>query len=286
MLLQCSTENGLEATATSSFRLGMPHLNSRGLSASWLMKEVGHLHWLAVAEELDTAPSQWVDDRGRRCFASVVTATLSGSLTDYVEDTLCQFRMVVRPCAETSWLSQIDLECVDGNRICVELMTVFASLESHSNTSLVRSDIASLPSTTDYDPNKTRAQNLRNLFHQERKRAHDPEKPPHVSYRIATNDHLNGVGLVYFARFQNFFGNAEENAIPEMPKGTSLVARRVHYYGNMDAGDTLDIVTDVTTNVKNLPAWLMTYSSARRRSDSALIAACESSYRVVPSLGA
>lgn len=265
------------------FRLGMPHLNARGLSASWLMKEAGHMHWLAIAEELGTSPSRWVDHANKRCFASVVTATLSGSLGSFEEDMLCQFRMILEPSEKSSWLSQIDLESDDGSRISVEIMTVFASLSGRSNTSLVKSNVGSEALACKSGPEFMRARNLRNLGSLERQRAHDPDTPPHSSFRISNSDHLNGVGLVYFAQFQNFFANSEENAIPKLPNGFSLVARRVHYYGNMDPGDTLDIVTKVTTNVHNLSSWLMTYSSARRRSDGALVAACESSYRIAPS---
>ncbi len=262
------------------FRLGMPHLNADGLSPAWLMREAGHIHWLAIAEELGAPPPKWVDAQGRRCFASVVTATLSGSLQLFQEDTICRFRVVVPPTAETSWLSQIDLESADGQRVCVEIMTLFAALEGSSNVSLVKSAMSDDPPRSSTDPNAMRARNLQSLAKLELKRAGAQEVPPQLSFRISKSDHLNGVGLVYFAQFQTFFAHAEENAIPAMPDTYGLVARRVHYYGNLDPGDSLDLVTEVSTNVENLPAWLIAFSSARRRSDGKVIATCESSYRV------
>ncbi|MEO1307050.1 MAG: LnmK family bifunctional acyltransferase/decarboxylase [Pseudomonadota bacterium] len=263
---------------TTPIRLGMPHLGSDGLSIAWLMKEAGHIHWLAVAEALGTAPSQWFDADGRRCFASVVAATLSGSTVAFQEDTICQFRVVSRPSPETNWLSQIDLETATGERVCVELMTTFATLEGPSNMDLVRSKLSegiAPPQTM-----ARRAQILRDLGKLERKRAEGAGTPPHLSIPISEKEHLNGVGLVYFAQFQNFFATAEANAIPKMPRGCNLVTRRIHYYGNLDPSDTLDIMTEITTNVHNISAWLISFSHARRRSDGNVIATCESSYRV------
>lgn len=263
------------------FRLGMPHLDAGGVSTTWLMKEAGHLHWLAVADALGLEPTQWVDSQGRRCFASVVAATVTGDLTAFEEDTICQFRMVNRPVAGNRWLSQTDLEALGGKRICIEIMTSFATLDGPSNTQLVKAEMPGRVTTDQALPNARRAQILHNLGKVERARALEVQVPPHLSIPISRTEHLNGVGLVYFAQFQTFFAAAEENAIPLMPHGFQLVARRVHYYGNLDPGDVLDTVTEITANAHNLSSWLLAFTHARRKSDGRVIAACESSYRVL-----
>ncbi|MEL6572065.1 MAG: hypothetical protein AAFQ64_10420 [Pseudomonadota bacterium] len=277
---QFDPKKNATALNNTMFRLGMPHVDAKGFSNAWLMNEAAQMHLEAVAEELGQPPARWVDSAGRRFFASVAVATLSGSSVAFREDTACCLRMVVRPSARTRWLSQIDLESPSGKRICVEIVTTFVTLDGRFRVKLAKAGSNGQADAGVTDPDDRRSQTLLDLGKVELKRAATCEGLAQISFPISKTEHLNDLGLVDFAHFQTFFAEAEATVCAAPAQGLCLVTRRVHYFDHLVADDGLDIVTTLTTNVHNLPSWMIAFSVARRQSDGKVVAACESSYRV------
>lgn len=83
--------------------------------------------------------------------------------------------------------------------------------------------------------------------------------------------HLNRVNLVYFANLTDVSARAERNALPPMPNGFSMRVSRTGWFGNLDPGDTLDIVADARAAILTDRAEIVVSSHAFRRSDGVAI---------------
>ena len=115
---------------------------------------------------------------------------------------------------------------------------------------------------------RARGRTLRHL-------APGPGESPLLSLPVVAEGDLNGVGLLYFARFLRFFAAAEAEALVGPWPLPPVRRREMFWYGNADAGDRLDIHCDVlVTELAPDPA-VMTAVTARRASDGALVAAGE-----------
>jgi len=260
------------AEQITRLRLGMPHLDHGGLSTNWLKREACHLHWLALAEQFGTAPSRLRDAQGRRMLPSVVASVLTGDPGGLGEDDMATLWLEQRPEAGNGWHSCTRLATDKGKDVCVELVTAFAVRTGASNRTLSPADLPAFRRGLRGVPGSARADLLRDEGHEARLRAIADDVPPHISVRIDPVSHFNGVQLVYFANFALFFGRAERNALPPMPRGFTHRATRTNWFGNLDPGDTLDIVSDARTTAQGQLPQIIVSSHGRRRSDNRVIA--------------
>ena len=56
----------VQPAACTDITIGMPQMNSLGLSENWLLKEAGDRHWQQLAGSLGQHPAQLRDVQGRR----------------------------------------------------------------------------------------------------------------------------------------------------------------------------------------------------------------------------
>lgn len=260
------------AEQVTRLRLGMPNLDHAGLSTNWLQREACHLHWMALAEQFGTAPSALRDAQGRRMLPSVVASAVTGDPGVICEDDMATLWLEQRPEAGNGWYSCTRLATDKGNEVRVELVTAFAIRTGASNLTLAPADLPAFRRGLRGVPGSARADLLREEGNEARLRTPAEDMPPHTSIRIEPVFHFNGVQLVYFANFAVFFERAERNALPPMPRGFTHCATRTNWFGNLDAGDTLDIVADARANARRLEPEIIVSSHARRRSDKRLIA--------------
>lgn len=258
------------------FIVGMPHLDGHGLSSSWMMREAGHLHWSSVAEYTGRNANSLKDVSGRRAVPSVVAAEISGRADAFKEDDVVELRMTQRPSPLNGWRSVTELRSTTGATLSVELVTTFAVRAAKSNHSLEVATVA-----PEFMPEKgtmasRRADLIRRSGALARRDAEANMAPPQLSVRISSQLHLNGIGLACFAGIHDFFVNAEANTAPVLPDDEAVLSRRIHYYGNLDAGDMLDISTSNETRLVEGRAARVAVSHARRRTDGLVVAVCES----------
>jgi probable biosynthetic protein (TIGR04098 family) len=259
------------------FHLGVPHLAEAWLSVPWLLRECCHGHGWAIALRLGTTPGKLRDATGARALASVVPAHLTGRPEAFAEDDVVEFRRIVWPGPQTGWRSETVLTSRAGAHAVVELVTAFAKRDGTSSTALAGAimppDFTSLRDA----PECRRALLLRASGRAGRAAAEAMEGPPHLSVRIERDRHMNGVALCYFASFVSCFIAAEALALPpgwkHMPRG-----RDVHFFGNLDAGDRLDITLHPVVSSLDGPAGVTVESAGRCRSDGEVIATCRSRY--------
>lgn len=65
--------------------LGMPHLNGNGLSETWLMKELGHRHWLMLARHLGIDNADFRTADGEEAYAAICATSLADARFNVVQ---------------------------------------------------------------------------------------------------------------------------------------------------------------------------------------------------------
>ncbi|MCA0941281.1 hypothetical protein LCM28_15520 [Salipiger pacificus] len=260
-----------------TFRLGMPHMCASGVRRSWLLKEACHRHWLSIAAQVGRRPSEFRDISGARIFASVVACTLDGDAARFREDDMCQLFMVEVPSAQTGWRSQFVL--TSGTKtLGVEILTSFARRNGPSNSELGAPELFERFRDERDHAAARRAGLIRRIGRHDRELAVRDEAPPHITFEINEDAHLNGVGLVYFAHIHDMIERAERNAVPEYVGTYPMRNRRAHFYGNLDVGDRLEITARARARSLSPNPSVVVHSHARRASDGQVIACAESIY--------
>lgn len=259
------------------FMIGMPHMDGQGLSLSWFLREAGHLHWWSVAEHTGRNPHGLKDVHGNRALPGVVAVVVSGRADVFVEDDVVELKLVQRPSPLNGWRSVTELRSTTGSVLSAELVTAFASRGGESNQSL---EAAQMPA--DMVPERgtmmsRRTDQIRGLGSAARRDAEADMVPPVLSVRISSHLHFNGVGLACFAGLHDLFVTAEATAGQSaLPDALPVAHRRIHYFGNLDTGDMLDISIRSEERLVEGRASLVMISYARRRADGLVVAVCES----------
>ncbi len=265
----------IDPLAPQSFRLGMPHLTDRGLSGLWFLEAAQHRHRWAVARHLGRRPSEIADITGGRALPTVVACAITGRLDRFSEDDLVTLDLVETPGPATGWRSEHRLFSASGGAVAAEILTVFAARTGPSNRSLAPSLMAPEFAADRDAPGADTAGLLRRRGAASRRAAEQVYAPPQISERIGTHAHLDGAGLVCFAAAAAIFEGAEANALPPLGREWHVAHRELHFFGNMDPGDWLDIHCQTAVAEAGRTTSITSQSVGRRRSDGAVIALCE-----------
>lgn len=258
-----------------SLFLGEPHLVPEGLNLNWLIRESCHSHWWNLAAGMGLRPSDLQDVDGNRVFSSITNLRITGPQEKFHEDDGVSITMITPPSAANGWRSRTILSSEHLHSMKIDLVTGFARQGDQLNTQLTRAEM----------PPELRA--IRNTAHSKttddmRKRARawrtlakaDPRSPM-ISFDMAPEGDMNGAGLVYFANFNDYFARAEANIMPETATGLTFESREIHYFGNINAGDKLDVVSEAKASAIAPNSEARIRSHASRRSDGAVIAVCD-----------
>lgn len=264
--------------AKSAFRLGMPHMDYAGVSREWLLREACHLHWESIAGDFGAHPKEFRDKSGARVLPSVVACTLNGDAEQFNEGDLCELIQVEKPSAANGWRSQVDLSA-DKEVLRAEIITSFARRNGPANRDLVRADMEDALKPAREGENARRTNIIRQLGISDREKAELETAPPHLTFPIDRDQHLNGVGLVYFAEIHKMIAKAERNAVPDLVASWPMRNRRVHYFCNLDVGDRLELTTSTSIQAYSPHASIVVKTFAKRSSDGAVVACAEAIYR-------
>lgn len=257
------------------FFLGMPHLGADGLSVSWLLRECGHVHWRAVAEITGVEPGQLTDRFGNRAFASVVSCRVEGRPEAFGEEDRVRFVPVLRPAPETGWRSRTALVAESGARIDVELVTLFARRERAGSARLVRAEMDPALLADDTGPKSARARLMRGEARAAHGAAQADAAPAHLSIPISSALHYNAVLLCYYANLSIYFQECEGLVLAQGAQTLPLLRMRIDCFGSLDDEEMLDLVSVPSVAAIAPTPRVVIRSHARRRSDGAVVATCE-----------
>ncbi len=263
------------SSALSPFRLGMPHMSAKGACRGWLLREACHIHWNRIAGQIGAFPTEFRDRSGARVLPSVVGCTVRGDARKFAEDDLCRFRLFELPTAANGWRSELALMSAKGAMLRTEIITAFMRRKGSSNRDLTDADLEEQFQPSRDTSDASRSDLIRRLGHADRLIARADGEMPFRAVPIDRDIHINGVGLVSFADIHDLIAQCERGVLPVHAKALPMQDRRVHFFGNLDSGDRLEI-NSRTESEESTSA--IARSFARRASDGEVIATAESIY--------
>jgi probable biosynthetic protein (TIGR04099 family) len=218
--------------------IGMPHLTPHGLSETWLMKELGHRHWLMLARHLGMDNADFRTADGEEAYAAICATSLSEARLDCVRaNSVLTIRSELSTVSRTQTSTTHELFC-QGNTIGrVELISAFVhrGVEGR-NHSLARTAVET-PKAAPYTFSQLAktAADIRNFriatYWDLPVTATGPVRS--FPFDPATSQEFNGAGLFYFAEFQALADRALEAWFPRR----ALKRREVFFLGNIDKGE-------------------------------------------------
>ncbi len=221
--------------------VGMPHLTPHGLSETWLMKELGHRHWLMLARDLGMDNADFRTAGGDEAYAAICATSLTAARLDLVRaNAILTIRSGLSTITRTQTATNHDL-FVGGRRIGrVELISAFVHREIEGrNHSLARVTIAK-PQARSFASSSlaTHAADIRNGRVATYWGLPMDASEPLRSYKFSpsVSQEFNGAGLFYFAEFQALADRALDSWFPNRKP---VVRRDVFFLGNIEPNESV-----------------------------------------------
>ncbi|OBZ94675.1 DNA gyrase [Pararhizobium polonicum] len=221
--------------------IGMPHLNGCGLSETWLMKELGHRHWLMLALHLGMDDADFRTADGEEAYAAICASSLTAAQFGEVQaNDILTIRSVLSTISRTQISTHHDMS-VHGRSIgtCELVSTFVRRMVRGDNHSIARVALRE-PQSKRFEPSRLAraAADIRNG----RLEAHFgfpimPDKALREHrFEPSLSQDFNGAGLLYFAEFQALADRAFERWLPERRR---LVDRDVFFLGNIQPNESV-----------------------------------------------
>jgi probable biosynthetic protein (TIGR04099 family) len=222
--------------------IGMPHLTPRGLSETWLMKELGHRHWLMLAEHLGMETADFRTADGEEAYAAICATSLKQARFDTVgANDVLTIRSVLAPVSRTQVSTRHRLSAKGAVVGEVELISTFVyRTRKDDNYSIARVPLRG-SAHTGFAENRL-ARTAAALRSGELETYLGlPARPAKAlrGYRFEPDlsQEFNGAGLFYFAEFQALADRAFERWFPG--NSATIFRRDLFFSGNIRPGETL-----------------------------------------------
>lgn len=239
-------------------RLGMPQLAYAGLSETWLLRDCGDRHWLAIAARLGLADPDFRDADGRSAYAAFLGLRLTQARLDAARehDRLDVQTRLSRP-GPARHLSVHDLHIGPRRIARVELLSTFVGrLRPGDNRSVARvsvpadahadahadalADDPPAPPAAGLVPLAQRVRALRAGVDLDAEGLLAPPATLRFSFTPCPRSDFNGAGFLYFANFAAVLDRAAWDWWREAPQQTTAV-REIAWFGNLNVGETLHV---------------------------------------------
>ncbi|MBP0582833.1 hypothetical protein J8I29_26135 [Labrys sp. LIt4] len=214
--------------------LGMPHLALNGLSETWLLKELGHRHWLMLAQMAGRSVPDFRDAAGAPVYAAFRSVEVCEAAFERArENDVLHIRSALSRISRTQTLSRHEL-AIGGEIIgSVTLTSVFVHRRSgSSNHSIARIEVADLPP---FDPA------IRPVRASPVSCSDTGASYGRLKFTPCPSQDFNGAGFLYFTSFQTFADRTEWALTPDLARSSLLQDRRIDYCGNIDPGESIDV---------------------------------------------
>lgn len=225
------------ASRTRNHSLNMPQMAMGGLSESWLLKELGDLHWSMIASGLGKTSSTITDGEGNRLYATFTRLSYFTykSLSDFRENETLSLTDRMTRVGSGTFISEIEIGDGLGDFGAASLLSNFSRRGGDSNASLLKgqpviSADCPIPDTTS------------SSVIQEYRDRRASEKPPSIystEYEIVPFHDINGVGLLYFAAYPIISDICTARYRPEIATDFSTTKRDIYYFTNAEPTETL-----------------------------------------------
>lgn len=248
--------------------LGMPHLAPTGLSETWLMKELGHRHWLMLARHLGMENADFRTADGRKVYASICASSMRHARLNAAQaDDVLEIRSVIIPLSRCQVSSRHRI-MVDAHLIAeVELISAFVTRRTErDNYSLTRVEQGkdSIESFGNSELADAAGIVRRHAELPYLGISLDDAAKPLLTFTPDYVEDFNGADLLYFAQFQAIFRRAAQHV--GCIQGANAVRRDIFFYGNVQPGEPLEIT------LEGLSAACSSLSCKMTRQDGKVIA--------------
>ncbi|API53328.1 DNA gyrase [Rhizobium leguminosarum] len=236
-----SARDLMERALDPHILLGMPHLNGNGLSETWLMKELGHRHWLMLACHLGLDNADFRTANGEEAYAAICATSLTDARFDVVQaNDILTIHSRLSAVSRTRTSTRHELS-VHGRSVgAVELISTFVHRTIKDNNHSIARVTLPEPQGERFQPSRLaeKAADIRN-----------GRSATHFGFPVLANKVLrafqfdpsasqefNGAGLFYFAEYQALADRALENWFPR--KGP-VVRKDVFFLGNIERNESV-----------------------------------------------
>ncbi|MGV2125892.1 Pnap_2097 family protein [Agrobacterium vitis] len=221
--------------------IGMPHLTPHGLSETWLMKELGHRHWLMLARDLimDNADFRTAD--GEEVYAAICATSLTDARFELVRaNDILTIQSLISAVSRTQ-TSTTHLLSIAGRSVGrIELVSAFVHRAIQGSNRSIARVTAPRQQTRPYQVSllAQHAAHIRNGRLQTYWGLPLDAAEALRTFRFApsTAQEFNGAGLFYFAEFQAVADRALEAWFPGRKPA---VRRDIFFLGNIDPNETV-----------------------------------------------
>jgi len=213
-----------------SLHVNMPQMAMGGLSESWLLKELGDMHWTMITSGLGSRSSALKDGGGNRLYATFtrIGYSLRKPLSAIGEDSSLGLTGTISRFGAGTFISDIVLrhELAAGE---ARLMSNFSRRGEANNTSLLKGQPTIPPDCPIPEvPLPAFVSEYRDL------RARTPAAALfETEYDIIPFHDVNGVGLLYFASYPIISDICSLRYSPAFSE-QSTVSRDTYYFANAD----------------------------------------------------
>jgi probable biosynthetic protein (TIGR04098 family) len=270
-VLALSSEENISPSVGASYQMrrsysvNMPQMAMGGLSESWLLKELGDLHWGMIASGLGSQSSSITDGDGNRLYATFtrICYSLQEPLGAVSENSSLDLSGSISRFGAGTFISDIGLghDLAPGE---ARLMSNFSRRGKADNTSLLKGQ----PTIPEDCRIPEVALPAFMLEYRDRRSANPDAALFDSEYEIVPFHDINGVGLLYFAAYPIISDICSLRYFAGF-SALSTVSRDVYYFANTDTEDSL---------IFRIHRWklsgsvLDTETSLSRKSDGALMA--------------
>jgi probable biosynthetic protein (TIGR04099 family) len=255
--------------------LGMPQLCLNGLSENWLLKQLGHRHWMMLARLAGQSSPSFVDERGAPVYAAFCALSIRDAEFFAARENDCLLvSSRLRRLSRTQMLSRHEL-AIAGRKIgAVDMLSTFVRRTSKGNHGVHRFEAPGLPPVAPMSGDDHLAA-CAARFRSGRARTHrgfvmDGRRALATArFEPCPSQDFNGAGFLYFSSFIAFIDRAEWLfARDEAAKATTR-QREIFFSGNLDPGESLTVKL-LDKRMEN--GAFVHYCEIRREQDHAVMA--------------
>lgn len=228
--------------------LGMPQLCLGGLSETWLLKELGHRHWMGLARLAGRAVPDFRTADGAPVYAAFsALAVENADFASLGENDRLTLRSQLRRISRTQCASRHDLTCCGRAVGTVNLVSAFVRrAPGGGNHTVARVALDGLPAPALPEMGlgepglAARAADFRNgRLAADARFGFGPCRDQEAVVEIdpCPAQDFNGAGFLYFSSFVAFIDRAEWQFDGRRAPLATTRAREVYFHGNIDPGE-------------------------------------------------
>lgn len=264
------------ASMPESIVLGMPHLTASGLSEGWLLRELGHRHWLLLAAMAGMAVPDFRDTDGEPVYAAFSALSIrDAAFGEARENDVLTLSSEIARVSRTQVMSRHRLALQNRPIGTVELVSAFVRRAAGGgNHAVARVALGGLPPVEPgAAPGGLAA--LAAAFRHGRVGAHlgfalgRTAALAQATFDPCPSQDFNGAGFLYFTSFLAFVDRAEWRFARERALSAATIRRDVFFRGNADPGETIRVVL---LDERRLPGAFAHRCRIERCGDGAVIA--------------